>query len=66
MSLDIGYCNDSRNSIIGREYSLPISSYSTPLALMATTNQRDGSFGLYMPKANQKNRPFGLRFMWFA
>ncbi len=24
-----------------------------------TTNQRDGSFGLYMPKANQKNRPFG-------
>ena len=27
-----------------------------------TTNQRDGSFGLYMPKAYQKNRPFGL---WF-
>ena len=25
-------------------------------------NQRDGSFGLYMPEANQKNRPFGL---WF-
>ena len=25
-------------------------------------NQRDGSFGLYMPKAYQKNRPFGL---WF-
>ena len=24
-------------------------------------NQRDGSFGLYMPKAYQKNRPFGLR-----
>ena len=24
------------------------------------TNQRDGSFGLYMPKAYQKNRPFGL------
>ena len=24
-------------------------------------NQRDGSFGLYMPKANQKNRPFGLQ-----
>ena len=23
-------------------------------------NQRDGSFGLYMPKAYQKNRPFGL------
>ena len=30
------------------------------------TNQRDGSFGLYMPKAYQKNRPFGLWFMWFA
>ena len=29
-------------------------------------NQRDGSFGLYMPKAYQKNRPFGLWFMWFA
>ncbi|MDY5902916.1 MAG: hypothetical protein SPJ60_08115 [Sodaliphilus sp.] len=29
-------------------------------------NQRDGSFGLYMPKAYQKNRPFGLCFMWFA
>ena len=24
-------------------------------------NQRDGSFGLYMPKAYQKNRPFGLK-----
>ena len=22
--------------------------------------------GLYMPKAYQKNRPFGLWFMWFA
>ena len=35
-------------------------------ALPQITNQRDGSFGLYMPKANQKNRPFGLWFMWFA
>ena len=34
--------------------------------LPQTTNQRDGSFGLYMPKAYQKNRPFGLWFMWFA
>ena len=33
--------------------------------LLETTNQRDGSFGLYMPKAYQ-NRPFGLWFMWFA
>ena len=24
------------------------------------------TFGLYMPKAYQKNRPFGLWFMWFA
>ena len=30
------------------------------------SNQRDGSFGLYMPEAYQKNRPFGLWFMWFA
>ena len=36
------------------------------LNLSANANQRDGSFGLYMPKAYQKNRPFGLWFMWFA
>ena len=27
---------------------------------LSLANQRDGSFGLYMPKAYQKNRPFGL------
>ena len=32
------------------------------VGLMWHANQRDGSFGLYMPKAYQKNRPFGL---WF-
>ena len=31
-----------------------------------TTNQRDGSFGLPLAYTNQKNRPFGLWFMWFA
>ena len=36
-------------------------------AIGATTTQRDGSFGLYMPKAYQKNRPFGLVTfgLWF-
>ena len=27
---------------------------------LVSTNQRDGSFGLYIPKAYRKNRPFGL------
>ena len=29
-------------------------------------NQRDGSFGMPLAYTNQKNRPFGLWFMWFA
>ena len=31
----------------------------------ASNHKPKGRFGLYMPKAYQKNRPFGLWFMWF-
>ena len=50
-------------TIISRFQRLQASTKSLLHSLfLQTTNQRDGSFGLYMPKAYQKNRPFGL---WF-
>ena len=36
------------------------------VSMPPTTNQRDGSFGMPLAYTNQKNRPFGLWFMWFA
>ncbi|MDY4462662.1 MAG: hypothetical protein SPE23_10800, partial [Sodaliphilus sp.] len=42
--------------------ALPFFRHHSPLkgSVANQRNQRDGSFGLYMPKAYQKNRPFGF------